>query len=119
MHVYLHYTVVQHGHEPPPTGFEPATSAGLGAPSTPQPPDPVALLRMGTAALHALFNLSSYSRPNFTRLSHLSRTSQNSQNSQNTTKPWYLLPTIGNNKRSRRTSTNMRGPQEPRQHNRL
>ena len=44
MHVYMHYTVLQRGHEPPPTGFEPATSTGLGAPSTPQPPVPFALL---------------------------------------------------------------------------
>ena len=55
MHVYVHHTVVQRGHEPPPTGFEPATSAGLGAPSTPQPPVPFALLWLGTPPPRTLF----------------------------------------------------------------
>ena len=57
MHVYMHYTVLQRGHEPPPTGFEPATSAGLGAPSTPQPPVPFALLWLNAAPRAALLIL--------------------------------------------------------------
>ena len=57
MHVCVHSTVLQRGHEPPPTGFEPATSTGLGAPSTPQPPVPFALLWLDVAPRAALLIL--------------------------------------------------------------
>ena len=57
MHAYVHHTVVQRGHEPHPQGFEPATSTGLGAPSTPQPPVPFALLWLDVAPRAALLIL--------------------------------------------------------------
>ena len=61
MHAYVHYTIVQRGHEPQPQGFEPATSTGLGAPSTPQPPVPFALLWLNATTWAPLLMLRPFS----------------------------------------------------------